>query len=120
MDMDVLCAKLDGVEQIINLSSRVQATLTTSGSQQEIGPLSQDMVKQAVSGCHCYVFEKFSRHIGCVLVRPLTQVNPTLLKAWRLNCLPEPYWLLHSLILEPMEQGKRARSSYPGTSDSTD
>lgn len=105
MDLNIRRAKFDDIGRVIHLSSRVQTALTATGSQQQIGPLSQGTVEQAVSESHCYILENFSQPVGCVFVRPLKQVVSPL-KAWRLDSFPEPHWYLHSLMLEPTEQRK--------------
>lgn len=106
IDLNVRHAKFDDIGRVIHLSSRVQAALTATGSQQQIGPLSQDTVEQAVSESYCYILQNFSQPVGCVFVRPLKQVIINPLEAWRLDSFPEPHWYLHSFMLEPTEQRK--------------
>lgn len=90
---------------MVDLSGRVQRALTAAGSQQQIGPLPLEVVKQAIHAGHAYIFEKTDRRIGSVLVDPVEN-NLLMLVQWDLHELPGPLWYLHSLMLEPEEQGK--------------
>lgn len=62
------------------------------------------MVDRAVLERHCYILENFSQRVGYVFVRLLKQAMISPIKAWRLDNFPEPYWYLHSFMLESTEQ----------------
>ena len=104
--MDVRKAFQTDVAWIVSLSERVQATLTASGSLQQIGPLPISLVERTVQSGTAYVLETASNRLGSVLVEPVAQVPTLPLREWNLDTLPSPLWYLHALMLEPTEQGK--------------
>ncbi|HZR43277.1 MAG TPA: GNAT family N-acetyltransferase [Ktedonobacteraceae bacterium] len=105
-EKQVRYATLDDAHWIVDLSARVQAALTASGSLQHIGPLPLENVEMAIRGRHAYVLEVAERPVGSVLVDPLEQNFPTVVQ-WGLHTLPTPLWYLHALMLEPGKQGKK-------------
>jgi len=104
-------ATLNDTDYIVDLSSRVQLALTSSGSLQEIGPLSRTVVDRSIQGSHAYIFETNGLRKGSVLVDPLdgTFSNTAEISYGSRgvqNVLPGPFWYLHALMLEPTEQGR--------------
>jgi len=98
-------ATFDDANWIVDLSARVQAALTASGSLQQIGPLPLQEVERVIHlGCSC-VLDLADRHIGSTLLYPLESDHPELVHA-NLQYLPGPLWNLRALMLEPEEQGK--------------
>lgn len=90
---------------IVELSARVQAALTASGSLQIIGPLPLENVEQSISIGYPCILETEERRIGSVLIDPVENLSED---RWGLQSLPTPLWYLHALMLEPQEQGKGA------------
>lgn len=97
-------ATLDDVRWIVDLSTRVQESLTASGSRQQIGTLPLESTESSIRVGNAYVLETAERSLGSVLVDPLKTFH---LMAWELHSFAGPWWYLHSLMLEPEEQGKR-------------
>jgi GNAT superfamily N-acetyltransferase len=98
-------------DYIIDLSSRVQHALTSSGSLQEIGPLSRTVVETSIQGSHAYILETNGLRTGSVLVDPLdgtfSNTEEIPYASWGVgNVFPGPFWYLHALMLEPEEQGR--------------
>jgi GNAT superfamily N-acetyltransferase len=95
---------------IVDLSVRVQAALTASGSLQQLGPLPLQVVETSIHGKHAYILDASDRLVGSVLVDPLDGICPNtkyiLHASWGLEKVPSPLWYLHALMLEPAEQGK--------------
>lgn len=108
-DLLVHYAKTDDINFIIDLSARVQAALTSSGSLQEIGPLAFTVVERSIRGEHAYLLQLDGRRIGNVLVDPLDGIFSNTAKteylSWGIQTLPGPFWYLHGLMIEPAEQG---------------
>lgn len=110
--IDTRLATSHDTEYIIDLSSRVQLSLTSSGSLQEIGPLPRNVVETSIRGSHAYILETNGLRTGSVLVDPLDGAFSNTVEiaygSWGVeNSLPEPLWYLHALMLEPAEQGRR-------------
>lgn len=91
---------------IVDLSARVQAALTASGSLQQIGPLPLESVRVAINAGNAYIMEVAQRPVGSVLVDPLADDDPSVRK-WKVQKFPGPFWYLHAFMLAPQEQGKR-------------
>jgi GNAT superfamily N-acetyltransferase len=106
MDVKARRANSEDTNWIIHLSGKVQAALTAAGSLQQIGPLALDMVEKAISEKHCYIIETSSERVGCVFIRPIEQAIIPAVETWKLETFPVPHWLLHSFMLEPVEQRK--------------
>jgi len=106
----------DDAQWIVDLSFRVQKSLTASGSLQEIGPLSLQTVEISTRGGFAYLLEMNGLRIGSVLVEPLDGKYSNTQKIqyvkWGVNNLPCPLWFLQSLMLEPSEQGKGLGSTF--------
>lgn len=102
--INVRPARLDEVDWIADLSSRVQDVLTASGSRQQIGPLPLEMVESSVQAGRTYVLEASEGLLGSVLVDPITPSFPLPLDRWDLAHLEGPLWYLHTLMLEPQIQ----------------
>lgn len=105
-------ADIEDTTYIISLSSRVQEALTATGSLQKIGPLPRHVVQASIQGGHAYLLELNGRLIGSVLLDPLDREFPNAAEItygeWILaNISDGPFWYLHALMLEPIEQGKR-------------
>jgi GNAT superfamily N-acetyltransferase len=103
-------ATTDDAPWIVDLSSRVQNSLTESGSLQHIGPVPLSIVQLGVEGGFVYVLEKNGSLIGSVFVEPLHGVYPNTQTIqfvnWGIKSLPGPLWYLQSLMIEPVEQGR--------------
>ena len=97
------CATLDDASWIVDLSARVQEALTASGSRQLIGPLLLEETVSSIRGGTAFVLQTQEKRLGSVLVEPLEGVR---LVQWGLSSEAGPWWYLHSLMLEPEEQGK--------------
>lgn len=103
-------ATLSDARWIIDLSARVQESLTASGSRQLIGPLSPAMVELSIRGGYTYLLEVEGRCAGSTLVDPLdgqylyTRTLPAV--QWNLPVPSTSRWYLHALMLDPSERGK--------------
>ncbi len=98
-------ATLAEARWVVELSARVQAALTATGSLQKIGPLPVEDVVASIRGNHTYLLAAGEKLLGCAFVDP--PADPVLLVSqWKLHSCPGPLWYLHSLMLEPAEQGK--------------
>jgi GNAT superfamily N-acetyltransferase len=97
-------ATVDDASWIVDLSARVQDSLTASGSRQQIGPLLLENTEQSILTGNTFVLETREKRLGSVLIDPLKTFQ---LEQWALHRQPRPLWYLHSLMLEPDEQGKR-------------
>jgi GNAT superfamily N-acetyltransferase len=97
-------ATLDDASWIVDLSARVQDSLTARGSQQQIGPLLLENTEQSILAGNAFVLEAREKRLGSVLIDPLKTFQ---LEQWALHRQSRPLWYLHSLMLEPDEQGKR-------------
>lgn len=95
----------DEARWIVDLSARVQAALTASGSLQQIGPLPLESVQTSVQAGNAYLLEVAGKPVGSVMVDPLPDDSPHN-EIWKLDALPRPLWFLHKLMLDPEEQGK--------------
>src|SRR5262249_17677656 len=89
----------------VDLSIHVQDALTASGSLQQIGPLLLETTEQSILTGNTFVLETRQKRLGSVLVDPLESLQ--LVQQWELQPFPRPLWYLHSLMLEPEEQGRR-------------
>ena len=109
-DIRVRPAIEDDAQWIIDLSARVQESLTLSGSLQEIGPLSAQAVEISTRGGFAYLLEVKGWPIGSVLVEPLdgkySNTQSIQYVRWEVDHLPGPIWYLQSLMIEPTEQSK--------------
>ena len=93
-------------DTIVDLSSRVQHSLTTSGSLQRIGPLDPSMVLAAIRESRCFVlFRGTDEILGCVLFKTI-QDNLYPGTDLDLSVFKSPRLLLHSMMLSPEIQGK--------------
>ncbi|KAF2165075.1 hypothetical protein M409DRAFT_24463 [Zasmidium cellare ATCC 36951] len=105
-------------DEIIKLSRRVQDKLTASGSLQQIGPLQQDAVAQAIANQQCYVLERYqsssleSKTIGCALSRSLQAGYFLSTSDFDMKSFPSPWLYLHSIMLEPEAQGRGIGKSF--------
>jgi hypothetical protein len=98
-------ATFDDARWIVDLSVRVQAALTASGSLQQIGPLPLQEVERVIRLGYPCVLKLADRRIGSTLIYPLESNQPELVQT-NLHHLPGPLWNLRALMLEPEEQGK--------------
>ena len=100
----------EDVQWIVDLSARVQESLTGSGSLQEIGPLSHQAVEISIRGRFAYLLEVKGLRIGSVLVEPLDgeyfNTQKVQYVRWEMDHLPGPIWYLQSLMIEPTEQSR--------------
>ena len=96
-------ATLDDASWIVDLSTRVQEALTASGSRQLIGPLLLEETLPSIRVGTAFVLQTQEKRLGSVLVEPLERVR---LVQWGLPREAGPWWYLHSLMLEPEEQGE--------------
>jgi GNAT superfamily N-acetyltransferase len=97
-------ATVDEASWIVDLSARVQDSLTAGGSRQQIGPLLLENTEQSILTGNAFVLETTDRRLGSVLVDPLESSQGD---RWALQLQPHPRWYLHALMLEPKEQGKK-------------
>jgi GNAT superfamily N-acetyltransferase len=97
-------ATRDDASWIVELSTRVQEALTASGSRQLIGPLLLEETVPSIRAGTAFVLQTQEKRLGSVLIDPLKRVR---LVQWGLAREGGPWWYLHSLMLEPEEQGKR-------------
>jgi GNAT superfamily N-acetyltransferase len=102
-------ATVDDASWIVDLSARVQDFLTGSGSLQQIGPLLLSNTEQSILAGNAFVLETREKRLGSVLIDPLETFQA---EKWALQKQPRPWWYLHSLMLEPQEQGKRIGISF--------
>jgi GNAT superfamily N-acetyltransferase len=93
----------DDASWIVDLSARVQDSLTARGSLQQIGPLRLESTEQSILTGNAFVLETGEKRLGSALVDPLEFFQ---VEQWALKRQPRPWWYLHSLMLEPVEQGK--------------
>src|SRR5690348_5598475 len=98
-------ATLDDARWIVDLSARVQAALTASGSLQQIGPLPLPEVERLSRLGYSCVLELADRRVGSTLLYPIESNHPELVQI-NLHHLPGPLWNLRALMLEPEEQGR--------------
>jgi RimJ/RimL family protein N-acetyltransferase len=100
----------EDAQWIVDLSARVQESLTASGSLQEIGPLSHQAVEISTRGGFAYLLEVERLRIGSVLVEPLDgeyfNTQKIQFVRWGVDHLPGPIWYLQSLMIESTEQSK--------------
>src|SRR5215472_6616399 len=93
-------ATLDDASWIVELSTRVQDSLTASGSLQQIGPLLLENTEQSILTGHAFVLETRletkEKRLGSVLIDPLGTFQ---LEQWALPRGSRPCWYLHSLML---------------------
>jgi GNAT superfamily N-acetyltransferase len=97
-------ATVDEASWIVELSAHVQYSLTAGGSRQQIGPLLLENTEQSILTGNAFVLETTEKRLGSVLIDPLETFHK---EQWALQRQPPPLWYLHSLMLEPEEQGKR-------------
>ena len=90
---------------IVALSQRVQAGLTASGSRQRIGPLSPGLVSECVASGAAYVLDDPPQLLGSVFVEPVTADGLPARNLWGLGACPDPLVYLHTLMIEPEQQG---------------
>jgi GNAT superfamily N-acetyltransferase len=102
-DVQVIRADQSYACWIVDLSARVQEALTAARSLQRIGPLALENVERSLQAGHAYVLKTTKQPLGSVLVDPLDDAR---FVHWKLHALPGPLWFLHTLMLEPGEQGK--------------
>lgn len=103
-------ATADDAAWVVDLSARVQNSLTAAGSLQEIGPLPLSMVEVSIRGGYSYLLEIEELRVGSVFVEPLDPSYPRTQTiryvSWGVGNLPGPLFYLQSLMVEPAEQGK--------------
>ena len=99
----------DDTSWIVDLSARVQDALTASGSRQQIGPLPLESTQRSILAGNVFVLETTEKRLGSVLVDPLESFR---LVEWALPNEAGPWWYLHSLMLEPEEQGRKLGSVF--------
>jgi GNAT superfamily N-acetyltransferase len=97
-------ATMDDASWIVDLSRRVQDALTASGSLQLIGPLLLEETVPTIRAGTAFVLQTQDKRLGSVLIDPLDSAR---LVQWALPTVAGPWWYLHSLMLEPEEQGNR-------------
>jgi len=108
--MHVRSAEQSDMPAIVDLSGRVQARLTASGSLQEFGPIPVETLSAHVAARTAFVLDDEGSVIGGVLVEPAgTPVTPSLtatLAGWGLDAKQEQLWFLQKLMVEPEAQGR--------------
>ena len=100
-------AELIKVDAIIDLATRVQAALTASGSLQELGSFTQNIVSNAINEQRCFVMEDTCGEIlGCAFIRPIDEEYFAHSSEFDIKHYPKPWLYLHSIMLTPEVQGK--------------
>lgn len=105
-------AQPDDKDAIIQISQRVQDSLTANGSLQHIGPLDPESTFKAIAGQQCYVLESEQSEdleksvIGCALMRHLEPGYFAFTSSFSMESFARPWLYLHSIMLEPNQQGR--------------
>lgn len=96
-------------DEILDLSARVQAAITASGSLQEIGPLEPSIVLQALKERRCWVLkDEDLALIGCAFMKELQAEWYHRNDDFDIHTFPRPWLFLHWIMLEPSFQGRGA------------
>lgn len=102
--MHVRHATGEDIPVVVEMSRRVQAALTASGSLQEFGPIPVAVVAAHVAAGTAYVLTDAGRILGGVFVVPATGVSHPIIRQWGLADLPGTTFFLNKLMIEPDEQ----------------
>ncbi len=94
------------VEFIIDLINRVQKKLTSSGSLQQIGPVSTATAINFISRNAAHILVELDRRLGSVFIEPVSVDTSPYLQQWDLASAEYFLWFLHTLAIEPDEQGR--------------
>lgn len=93
--------------QIVDLSSRVQAALTASGSLQEIGPLQRTTVSKAIEERRCWVLKDEHLSVfGCAFTKETGVDWYHQNDDFSIQSFKQPWLFLHSIMLDPELQGR--------------
>ena len=103
--IEVRPADIDDIAYIVDLSARVQAKLTASGSLQQIGPINREVVSDYVMARAAYVLDDGTR-LGSVFVRSIHPESFSQFFQWELHKLAAPVYFLSKLMIEPARQGQ--------------
>ena len=99
-------ATASDITYIANLSARVQAKLTTSGSLQQIGPIPITQVAVQVAAGNAYLLERDGQPLGSVFLEPMMeQILPGVPRPPRVAS-GTPLYFLSKLMIEPQMQGQ--------------
>ncbi len=98
-------ATTSDIAYIAYLSARIQAKLTASGSQQQIGPVPTAQVASQVAAETAYLLVEGDELLGSVFVEPLTeQMLPDIPRPPQV-ANGTPLYFLSKLMIEPQMQG---------------
>lgn len=112
--LDTRLAQTHELPAVIDLSARVQAKLTAARSEQRIGPLEHHVVEAAIAEGRLFVATLPSTSppvdiIGLAFIKPVSRSHFPIVLTPDFNELkdyPEPWWYMHSLMLDPEAQSK--------------
>ena len=105
--MHVRHATHGDIRVIAEMSARVQAALTASGSLQAFGPIPVAVVAAHVAAGTAYVLDDDMRTLGGVFLAPGAGESHPALRRWGLDRLPGTTYFLEKLMIEPDEQRRR-------------
>ena len=106
-DFTTRLAKAIDVGTIVDLSSRVQTALTASGSLQEIGPLAEVAVSNAIDEQRCLVVKNACEQVlGCAFIRSIEEDYFPYSSDFNILSYPRPWLYLYSIMLSPEMQGR--------------
>ena len=100
-------ATRDDARWIVDLSSRVQADLTSKGSAQVIGPLALQSVESSIQNGHGFVFGilQHDRLIDIATGLIDEYSNNYALSGEEMKEMLGKKWVLHAVMIEPDSQG---------------
>ncbi|KAK4631558.1 hypothetical protein CLAFUW4_03180 [Fulvia fulva] len=108
MDHATRFATTNDAEAIIDLSKRVQAALIATGSLQEVGPLDEESVNDAIEKQRSFVLDtpdiSYERCIiGCAFFKPVGQDCFVTTSTFTMNDYQKPLLFLYWVMLEPSQ-----------------
>jgi hypothetical protein len=96
-------ATRDDARWVVDLSSRVQADLTSKGSAQVIGPLALQSVESSIQNGHCFIFGILQHdrliEIATGLIDEYS--NNYALSGEEMKGMLGKKWVLHAVMIEP-------------------
>lgn len=117
MDPSVRLALPCDLNDILELGSRVRSVLANHGKEDELAPLVTKDVGSAIFQSRVYVYESMGAVVGCAfvkLVKELEQLYPEPRQAGLVSKISlagaTPLVYLHSIMVEPTQQGNRIGS----------
>jgi ribosomal protein S18 acetylase RimI-like enzyme len=117
MDASVRLALSCDVGDILELGNRVRSVLASHGQEDELAPLVTEKVESAIIQSRVFVCESMGAVVGCAFVKPvevLEQLYPESRQAGLVSKISTagamPLVYLHSVMVEPTQQGKNIGS----------